>query len=182
MPYTFVVKPDYLIDAKGYRHGIAHFANDATGTGRLEGTENNCRYERDGLRVFIQATKRIPAGSEILVFYGTDYWEEEDVEYGNDQKLSSLTHKPYNMAKVKKAAKKAAPKKAMKKSAPKKAAKKSAKKTAKKATRKSAPKKAAKKAAPKKAAKKSAPKKAAKKTARKKVKPSKKGKSGKIGG
>ena len=182
MPYTFVVKPDYLIDAKGYKDGIAHFANDATGTGRLERAANNCRYDRDGLRVFIQATKKIPAGAELLVFYGAGYWEEEEAENGNDQNSGSLTHKTYNMAKAKKAAKKAAPKKAMKKSAPKKAAKKSAKKTAKKAVKKAAPKKAAKKAAPKRAAKKAAPKKAAKKAARRKVKPSTKGKSGKSGG
>ncbi|NCI46549.1 SET domain-containing protein [Sediminibacterium soli] len=173
MPYAFVVRPGYLIDAKNYKDGIAQFANDATGTGQLTGVDNNCRYVRDGLKVFIEAKKNIRAGEELLVFYGRGYWvEEDDTNAAVKKNIHLLTHKPDRMATAKKAAKKAAPKKPVKKPM--------AKKTAKKAVKKAAKKKAAPKKAAKKVVKKAAPKKAVKKIA-KKV-PSRKGKSGKTGG
>ncbi len=153
-----------MIDAMNYKKGIAQYANDATGTGQIKNLKNNAQYERDGLRVYITATKNIKAKTEILVYYGVEYWiEEEELE-------NTKTNK---MATAKKAAKKAAPKKAAKKVAVKKAV--APKKAAKKAVapKKAAPKKAAKKVAPKKAAKKAAPKKAAKKLV-----PSRLGKSG----
>ena len=184
--YAFVVKPGYVIDAMNYKKGIAQYANDATGTGRVKYLRNNCYYERDDLRVFITALKNIRANAELLCFYCKDYWIEE----------TEITNPNTNtMAKAKKTTKKVAPKKAVKKAAKKVAVKKVAKKAtakkvvAKKAAKKAAPKKAVKKAAKKvtvkkvakKAAKKAAPKKAVKKAA-KKVKPSTKGKSGKAGG
>jgi len=188
--YAFVVKPGYVIDAMNYKKGIAQFANDATGTGRVKYLRNNCYYERDGLRVYITALKNIKANMELLCFYGEDYWIE-------DNETENTNPKTNTMATAKKTTKKAAPKKAVKKAAKKVAAKKVAKKAtakksvAKKTAKKVAPKKAAKKAtkkvAPKKAAKKAAKKVAVKKVAKKvavkkvakKVKPSKKGKSGK---
>ena len=36
---------------------------------------NNAEYKEYGLNVFIVAKKNIPAGSEILVEYGKEYWE-----------------------------------------------------------------------------------------------------------
>ncbi len=135
--YAFVVKPGYVIDAMNYKKGIAQFANDATGTGRVKYLRNNCYYERDGLRVYITALKNIKANTELLCFYGKDYWIE-DVDDNDNINPSNNT-----MA------------------------------TAKKTTKKVAVKKVEKKAT----AKKPIVKKAAKK-----VKPSTKGKSGKIGG
>jgi hypothetical protein len=41
----------------------------------LKKTTNNSRYVVDGKRVFIEATKNIDAGSEILVSYGKEYWD-----------------------------------------------------------------------------------------------------------
>jgi hypothetical protein len=36
---------------------------------------NNASYEPVGVQVFIDAVKDIPAGSEILVGYGKEYWD-----------------------------------------------------------------------------------------------------------
>ena len=74
---AFIVKPGYAIDAMNYLKGIAQYANDATGTSQLKGVKNNCRYERDGLRVYIRSVLPIKAGDELLVFYGEEYWTEE---------------------------------------------------------------------------------------------------------
>ncbi|MDP1843680.1 MAG: SET domain-containing protein [Sediminibacterium sp.] len=142
--YAFVVKPGYVIDAMNYKKGIAQFANDATGTGRVKYLRNNCYYERDGLRVYITALKNIKANTELLCFYGKDYWIEDIDETEN------TNPKINTMATAKKTTKKAAPKKAVKKAAKKVAVKKVAKKAV---AKKPAAKKATKKAAPKKAAK-----------------------------
>lgn len=161
--YAFVVKPCYVIDAMNYKKGIAQFANDAKGTGRVKYLRNNCYYERDGLRVYITALKNIKTNTELLCFYGKDYWiEDKETENTN---LTTNT-----MATAKKTTKKAAPKKVVKKATKKVAVK----KVAKKAT--------AKKPVAKKATKQASPKKVAVKKLAKKVKPSTKGKSGKIGG
>ena len=143
--YAFVVKPGYVIDAMHYKKGMAQYANDATGTGQIKNVKNNCSYERDGLRVFIKATKNIKANTELLVYYGKEYWIEED-------ELTFTNLKTHKMATPKKTVKKAAPKKAVKKATPKKAVKKAAPKKVvikKAALKKSLPTKAAiKKATP----------------------------------
>ncbi len=54
---------------------LARYANDAQGLVKKKGIRNNCAYVvMEGLRVFIQAKKNIPASSEILVGYGNEYW------------------------------------------------------------------------------------------------------------
>jgi uncharacterized protein len=73
--YIFYVKRDHVIDAAPYKKAIARFANDAHGINKVKGVTNNSDYKEDGLRVFIVAKKDIPAGSEILVDYGKDYWK-----------------------------------------------------------------------------------------------------------
>jgi uncharacterized protein len=73
--YIYYVKRHHVIDARGYRGGMAHYANDARGISRVKGVANNAEYVEDGLRVFIEAKKDIPAGAEILVEYGKEYWE-----------------------------------------------------------------------------------------------------------
>ena len=43
---------------------------------KIKGIANNAIYVQDNkLRVFIEASKDIPANSEILVAYGNEYWE-----------------------------------------------------------------------------------------------------------
>ena len=73
-PYIFYVNRVHVIDAKPSR-AKARYANDASGLSRVKGITNNSRYIEDGVKVFIEAKKDIPAGSEILVGYGKDYWD-----------------------------------------------------------------------------------------------------------
>jgi hypothetical protein len=73
--YIYYVKRNYVIDAGKTKDALARYANDARGIGRLKGITNNAKYIEDGLQVFIQATKNIPAGGEILVEYGKEYWD-----------------------------------------------------------------------------------------------------------
>jgi SET domain-containing protein len=73
--YIYYVKRNHVIDAGRTKKALARYANDARGLKKIKGLTNNAQYTEDGLKVFIQATKDIPAGSEILVGYGKEYWE-----------------------------------------------------------------------------------------------------------
>lgn len=72
--YAFYVNKNHVIDAKNHKEGVAHFANDAKGLSKKATLKNNAKYLKEGLRVFIVATKQINAGEEILVGYGKTYW------------------------------------------------------------------------------------------------------------
>jgi uncharacterized protein len=73
--YIYTVNPRHVIDARPAKKALARYANDASGLVRVKGITNNCVYVNDGLRVFIEAVKDIPAGGEILVTYGKEYWD-----------------------------------------------------------------------------------------------------------
>jgi SET domain-containing protein len=73
--YIYYVKRNYVINAQPHKDAIARYANDAKGLIRVKGISNNAEYKEDGLKVFIVAKKDIPAGAEILVDYGKEYWE-----------------------------------------------------------------------------------------------------------
>ncbi|MBL7861616.1 MAG: SET domain-containing protein [Cyclobacteriaceae bacterium] len=73
--YVFFFNNLYCIDAWKTKKGIAHYANDAKGIVRVKGITNNSEYVTEKKRCYIEATKDIPAGSEILVGYGADYWQ-----------------------------------------------------------------------------------------------------------
>lgn len=72
--YVFFFNSRYVIDAWKHK-GFAHYANDARGLTRVEGIKNNSEYVTEGKRCFIEASRDIPAGSEILVGYGGEYWQ-----------------------------------------------------------------------------------------------------------
>ena len=72
--YLFYVNKNHVIDGRPYKKSISRYTNDANGFTKIKGIKNNCYYEIDGVKVFIVASKDIPAGSEILVDYGRDYW------------------------------------------------------------------------------------------------------------
>lgn len=74
-PFIFYVNRNFVIDAYNYKKSKARYVNDARGIRKVKGLTNNCVYERVGDRIFIKATKKIPAGSELLVSYGKDYWD-----------------------------------------------------------------------------------------------------------
>ncbi len=46
--YVFYINSKHVIDAKNYKKGVAHFANDAKGLSTKDGLRNNCKYDLDG--------------------------------------------------------------------------------------------------------------------------------------
>lgn len=73
--YIFYVSPKHVIDAAKYPKALARYANDAKGLVKQKGLNNNAEYQDEKKRVYITATRDIPAGAEILVTYGKDYWD-----------------------------------------------------------------------------------------------------------
>jgi uncharacterized protein len=73
--YIYYVKRSHVIDALKIKNSLARYANDARGLERVKKISNNAEYAEDGVRVFIESTKDIPAGSEIFVSYGPEYWQ-----------------------------------------------------------------------------------------------------------
>ena len=74
--YLFYFSSKIVIDAKPFPDAIARYANDATGIHQIKGLENNCIYHSIRHKVFIKSFRAIPAGAEILVHYGTQYWDQ----------------------------------------------------------------------------------------------------------
>jgi SET domain-containing protein len=64
-----------VIDAKPLPKTFGRYANDADGLKKIKSIKNNARYVIDDFRVYIEAVKDIPAGGEILVRYGKEYWD-----------------------------------------------------------------------------------------------------------
>jgi len=73
--YIFYVNRNHVIDALPMKSALARYANDARGLVRVKGITNNCDYITDGKKAYIESKKDIPAGGEILVDYGGDYWK-----------------------------------------------------------------------------------------------------------
>ena len=82
--YVYYIKSNYVIDAKTYKKSMARYSNDARGITRVKGIVNNSIYVQEGKKVFVDALKDIPAGSEIYVAYGKEYW---DVIRQNEKEL-----------------------------------------------------------------------------------------------
>lgn len=79
--YVFYINRNHVIDSKPYLKALARFANDAKGFNKLKGMYNNSIFEIEEVKVFILATKDIPAGAEILVSYEKEYWDV--IKYNN---------------------------------------------------------------------------------------------------
>ena len=73
--YIYYVTRNHVIDAWFDKKALARYANDAKGLLRSEGISNNCTYEIEGIKVYIKAMRNIPAGSELFVGYGKEYWD-----------------------------------------------------------------------------------------------------------
>ena len=73
--YIFFVNRNHVIDARETPEELARYANDAKGLQRVKGLNNNSEYEKQGKLVYIKSLKDIPAGSEIFVSYGKEYWD-----------------------------------------------------------------------------------------------------------
>ena len=85
--YVFYVNRNHVIDAKNAMSSFGRYANDANGLYKKNSLINNSKYIKIDGRVFIQATRDIPAGSEILVSYKKEYWDV--IKYNS--KLASRT-------------------------------------------------------------------------------------------
>lgn len=73
--YVFFFNSKNCIDAWLTKKSVAHYANDAMGITRLPDVRNNAEYVTEKKRCYIEASKNIPVGSEILVGYGAEYWQ-----------------------------------------------------------------------------------------------------------
>ena len=73
--YIFYINRNNVIDGLPDKKALARYANDARGLVRIKGLLNNSEYVVDGLKAYIEANKDIPAGAEIFVDYGKDYWK-----------------------------------------------------------------------------------------------------------
>jgi hypothetical protein len=72
---VYYVKRYHVIDALPHVKALARYANDARGIARVKGITNNSQYVEDGLKVYIESTRDIPANAEIFVGYGKEYWD-----------------------------------------------------------------------------------------------------------
>ncbi len=73
--YIFYIDRNHVVDASTFKKASGRYANDARGLTRIKGLTNNAEYIAEGFNVYIDATRDIPAGSEILVDYGKEYWD-----------------------------------------------------------------------------------------------------------
>lgn len=119
-PYIFYVNRNNVIDSLNTKQYHGRYINDARGAVKIKGLKNNCEYEIDGKRCFVNARKDIPARSELFVSYGPEYWQVMRENW----KIEARDEKDAKKAKEQKAKEKAAKKKQAKKKAEKKALKK----------------------------------------------------------
>lgn len=73
--YLYTINNNHVINALPFKKALARYANDARGIVKIKGVNNNCDYVNDGLKAYIESVKDIPAGAEILVAYGKEYWD-----------------------------------------------------------------------------------------------------------
>lgn len=73
--YIFYITRNHVINALPTKSALARYANDARGLSKIKGVTNNCDYISDGLKAYIESKRDIPAGTEIFVDYGKDYWK-----------------------------------------------------------------------------------------------------------
>lgn len=73
--YIYTINRNNVIDARRTLSALARYANDAKGLTRVKGLTNNGVYVNEGKRAFLETTKNIPAGGEILVDYTKEYWD-----------------------------------------------------------------------------------------------------------
>ena len=73
--YIYYINRNHVIDASRHNRTFGRYANDASGMKKLKGFRNNTKYVKEKGKVFLQAIADIPAGAEILVSYGKEYWD-----------------------------------------------------------------------------------------------------------
>lgn len=73
--YVYYINRNCVIDAKRRLKTFARYSNDAKGLTKIKGLKNNSEYVKENGKIYIHALKDIPAGDEILVAYGKEYWD-----------------------------------------------------------------------------------------------------------
>ena len=73
--YLMHITRNAVIDALPAKHTLGRYANDAKGLSKVPGLRNNAEYVSAGNRCYIEATRAIKKGEEILVGYGKEYWQ-----------------------------------------------------------------------------------------------------------
>jgi SET domain-containing protein len=122
--YIYYINRKHVIDARSFPKYLGRYANDAKGLTRVKGLVNNSQYvtDMDTLRVYIETVKDIPAGGEILVQYGKEYWDviKHNMQLDKKEKAQAEKEKLKKKASANKkgAKKKIAGKKASKKKTP----------------------------------------------------------------
>ncbi len=102
--YLFFINRNNVIDARVDLKSLGRYVNDARGLTKVKGITNNCEYTIEKKRVYIDAVKDIPAGAELFVPYGKEYWDVIRENIKIDQKEARVKNK--TKAKKKTAAKK----------------------------------------------------------------------------
>lgn len=74
-PYLMRVSRTHAIDSKRTLSSLGRYANDGSGITRIAGVKNNAEFLSYGNRCYIEAIRSIPAGAEILVGYGREFWK-----------------------------------------------------------------------------------------------------------
>lgn len=88
--YIYTINNNHVIDAGRTTKALARYANDARGLVKVKGITNNCVYNNEGLKAYIESIKDIPAGGEIFVSYGKEYWDvvRENMKLDKKEKLN----------------------------------------------------------------------------------------------
>ncbi len=73
--YLMYITRNAVIDALPAVHTLGRYANDAYGLSKVKGLRNNCEYVSEGNRCYIEAKRPIDKGEELLVGYGTEFWQ-----------------------------------------------------------------------------------------------------------
>lgn len=73
--YVFYVNRNHVVDAHEHPLELARYINDARGLQKIKGITNNAYYVVKKKQIFVYALKNVPAGSEIFVAYGKEYWD-----------------------------------------------------------------------------------------------------------
>lgn len=100
-PYLYFISYQKCIDAMYTPDSLARYANDAEGFVIIEGLKNNAEFTNVRGVPFIISTKKIKAGSEILVSYGGDYWKIKKQQLAEEQGIKPKKSKPLNPKKKK---------------------------------------------------------------------------------
>lgn len=83
--YGYKLEPpndDVVIDAASTQSSVARYANDCRDDQEAQNLcETNAEFVEDDtgndVKVFLEATQNIPAGGEVFLDYGPEYWDGE---------------------------------------------------------------------------------------------------------